>query len=231
MKMLCPHCGNALPPEAVNVATDLALCPECGRANRASICVVEDEINQDLLRRPPPGTWLRQEGEEIVIGTTLRSKLAWLLGPSTAILLWSGMNIYNTHCSQIITDTYSSQIIPRRFDLFQLPFGIIVLLVTAVLVGITIYMIFGRQEWRLDENGGSGFNGVGCFGKRWRFTWKDLTRIHTHTLRHIRGGTSYWLVLEGTSPEVKVILPGRKDRQQFIVNAIRYYHQQWRRRE
>ena len=64
MKMLCPQCGSALPPEAVNIATDLAQCPECGQVNRASACVVEDEISKDVLRQPPPGTWrAKRRGE------------------------------------------------------------------------------------------------------------------------------------------------------------------------
>jgi hypothetical protein len=92
-------------------------------------------------------------------------------------------------------------------------------------------MLFGRQEWRLDEDGGAVFNGVGRFGKRRRFAWKDLTRIHIHTIRGDKGNTSFNLILEGISPELKVSLPERKDRQQFIVNAIRYYYQQWRRRK
>jgi len=29
---------------------------------------------------------------------------------------------------------------------------------------------------------------------------------------------------------VEVALPEREDRQQFIANALRYYHQEWRRR-
>ncbi|MGI5923966.1 MAG: hypothetical protein ACOX9E_08480 [Lentisphaeria bacterium] len=220
MKMLCPHCGNALPPEAVNVATDLALCPECGQANRASVCVVEDEINQDLLRRPPPGTWLRQEGGEIVVGASMRSKSAWRLGFFTAF--WGGISMFVG---------YGTQILERNFDLVRTLSSIPFLLVTVFLAGITIYMIFGRHEWHLDAAGGSGFNGVGRFGKRWRFAWKELTRIHIQSFRDSEGEISTKLILEGASPRVEVILPEHEDRQQFIVNAIRYYHQQWRRRE
>ena len=218
MKMLCPQCGSALPPEAVNIATDLAQCPECGQVNRASACVVEDEISKDVLRQPPPGTWLRQEADAIVVGATMRSKSAWPMALFTSI--WGGIGIFGI---------YGIQIIKRSFELTPTLFGIPFLLVTIFLVKTTIYMIFGHQEWHLDEDGGSGFNGVGRFGKRWRFAWKDLSRIHTHTTRDNHGNTSYKLILEGVSPELKISLPECKERQQFIINAIRYYHQQWRR--
>jgi len=49
MKMLCPQCGSALPPEAINISTDLAQCPECGRVSRAAACVVEDEISKKRI--------------------------------------------------------------------------------------------------------------------------------------------------------------------------------------
>ena len=219
MKMLCPRCGTALPPEAVNIATDLALCPECGTASRASACVVEDDISQDVLRRPPPGTWLRQEADEIVVGTTRRSKAALFLAPFTVV--WSGFSLYGI---------YGTQILKGRFNLLQSLFGIPFLIGTAFLLGITIYALFGRQEWRLDEDGGVVFDGVGRNGRRRRFAWKDLTRIRVDTHRGTNGASSFKLVLEGASPKVEVALPEREDRQQFIANALRYYHQEWRRR-
>ncbi|MGI6354189.1 MAG: hypothetical protein ACOX6W_03735 [Lentisphaeria bacterium] len=220
MNMLCPQCGSLLPPEAVNIATDLAQCPECGQVSRAAACVVEDAISKDVLRQPPPGTWLRQEADAIVVGATMRSKAAWGAVLFTAIC--GGISMFGA---------YGTQIIDGKFDLGRTLFGIPFLLVTVFLIGTTIHMIFGRQEWRLGEDGGSGFNGVGRFGRRWRFAWKNLTRIHIHTIRDNKGNTSFKLILEGTSPELKISLPERKDRQQFILNAIRYYHQQWRRRK
>ncbi|OQC16271.1 MAG: hypothetical protein BWX73_00865 [Lentisphaerae bacterium ADurb.Bin082] len=218
MKMLCPQCGSALPPEAINISTDLAQCPECGRVSRAAACVVEDEISKDVLRQPPPGTWLRQEADAIVVGATMRSKAAWGAALFTAIC--GGISMFAA---------YGTQIIDGKFDPFRTLFGIPFLLVTIFLVGTTIYMIFGRQEWHLNEDGGSGFNGVGRFGKRWRFAWNNLTRIHIYTTRDNHGNTSFKLILEGISPELKISLPECKDRQQFILNTIRYYHQQWRR--
>ena len=220
MKLLCPRCGCALPPEAVNVSTDLALCPECGLPSRASECVVEDEINQDVLRRPPPGAWLRQEGGEVLVGTTMRSSAAWFLVVFTTI--WAGISMFGL---------YGTQFIEGRFDLIRSLFGIPFLIGTLFLVGSTAYTIFGRQKWRLDKDGGSGFDGVGCFGKRWRFAWEDLTRVHIVTVRNDEGNTSFKLILDGASPEVKASLSHREDRREFIANAIRYYHQQWRRRE
>jgi len=221
MKMLCPKCGSFLPPEAVNIATDLAQCPKCGRPNRASACLVEDEVNQDVLRQPPPGTWLRQEADAIVIGATMRTKAAWFLVPFT--VLYSGITMFIAYGIQIIT---------RSFNLLLSLIGIPFLLFAFFLIGFTINSIFGRQEWRLDEDGGAIFSGVGRFGRRWRFAWKDLTRIHLHTIRSDENedAIGFKLILEGASPKVEVILPGREDRQQFIVNAIRYYYQQWRRK-
>lgn len=219
MKMLCPQCGSALPPEAVNIATDLALCPECGRPSRASACVVEEDISQDVLRRPPPGTWLRQEAGEIVVGTTMRSKAAWFLVPFTAV--WSGGSMCGI---------YGTQIIKGRFELLQSLFGIPFLIGTVFLVGFTLYTLFGRQEWRLDEDGGTVFDGVGRLGWRKCFAWKNLIRVRIDTIRNSEGASNFMLILEGASPKVEVSLPEREDRQQFIANALRYYHQEWRRR-
>ncbi|HQC52365.1 MAG TPA: hypothetical protein PLE92_04480 [Lentisphaeria bacterium] len=222
MKMLCPQCGSALPPEAVNIATDLAQCPECGRLHQASACIVEDEVSQNVLRRPPPGTWLRQEADAIVIGVTMRSRAAWFHIPFT--VAWSGGSLYGI---------YGTQIINGNFNLILSLFGIPFLIGTIFLIKTAIYMLFGRQEWHLDEDGGTVFNGVGRFSKHWRFAWKDLTRIYIHTSRsdEDEDEINFKLILEGTSPKVEVILPKHEDRRQFIICALRYYHQQWQRRK
>ena len=144
---------------------------------------MENEVNQDVLLRPPPGTWLRQESDAIVVGATMRSKAAWFHIPFT--IAWSGGSIYGI---------YGTQIIERNFNLIMSLFSIPFLIGTVFLIRIAIYMLFGRQEWRLDEDGGAVFNGVGRFGKRKRFAWKDLTRVHIHTIRGDKGNTSFNLI-------------------------------------
>ena len=187
MNMLCPQCGSLLPPEAVNIATDGPM-PRVWSSELAAACVVEDAISKDVLRQPPPGTWLRQEADAIVVGATMRSKAAWGAVLFTAIC--GGISMFGA---------YGTQIIDGKFDLGRTLFGIPFLLVTVFLIGTTIHMIFGRQEWRLGEDGGSGFNGVGRFGRRWRFR-KNLTRIHIHTIRDNKGNTSFKLILKAPLP-------------------------------
>ena len=75
------------------------------------------------------------------------------------------------------------------------------------------------------------FDGGGRGGRSRSFAWKDLTRIRIDTIRGTNGASNFKLILEGASPKVEVSLPEREDRQQFIVNALRYYHQEWRRRK
>ncbi|MCE2967750.1 MAG: hypothetical protein ACK5WB_09125 [Phycisphaerales bacterium] len=104
----CPICDLTLQSDDVNVGTNVAFCKRCSKVHELSriagiarvpeVPVSYAYPEQKRLARlvadldpnsPPAGTWLRDDGEEVVIGATTRS-----LGGTIAMLflnlLWNG---------------------------------------------------------------------------------------------------------------------------------------------
>jgi anti-sigma factor ChrR (cupin superfamily) len=55
MKIMCPKCGQVVPANQVNMATDLALCPGCNEGFKVSEAVDGDLVNASVLDNPPGG--------------------------------------------------------------------------------------------------------------------------------------------------------------------------------
>ena len=61
MKIQCPKCKQIVPPDQVNMATDLAFCPQCNDGFKISESIDQEPVSADVLRDPPKGTWFRKE--------------------------------------------------------------------------------------------------------------------------------------------------------------------------
>lgn len=73
MKLMCPSCGNAIPAEDVNVATDVAVCTSCEGVFRAS----DLPTHLDLLEAvaPPDGSKIVVHADDSASG---RFEIPWL---------------------------------------------------------------------------------------------------------------------------------------------------------
>jgi hypothetical protein len=200
MKMLCPQCGSALPPEAVNIATDLALCPGM-RPTEPGFRVRRGRRHQPGRAAPaaardlaPPG------GREIILGTTRRSKAAWFLVPFTAV--WSGGSMCGIYGTQII----------KGARLLQSLFGIPFLIGTVLPGGIHPLYTLRTPGLAPGEDGGTVFDGVGRSDGASASPGRNLIRIRIDTIRNLRAQATSCSSWKAPHPRWKVSLPEREDR-------------------
>jgi DNA-directed RNA polymerase subunit RPC12/RpoP len=147
----CPFCRAEIAPEDVNVATDVALCRSCGRTISFSIISGSAGISRDILLRPPRGIRVDHDakGGTVITYRKLSSSLLFLI-PFTAF--WSGMSMWGI---------YGRQISKGHFDLNESLSGLPFLIGTIVLLGIIIFLLFGKWTITLWNGKGSVVAGVG----------------------------------------------------------------------
>ena len=75
MKINCPHCGQPVLSEHINVFADLGMCPSCNEAFDVSETVDLDGASAEILGDPPNGAWYRGDRDEFTIGASTRSPI------------------------------------------------------------------------------------------------------------------------------------------------------------
>lgn len=157
----CPFCHADIAMEDINVAKDIALCRACGKTSGFSTVCGASEISLDALDTPPRCVKMDLDP---IDGTKLiyrrLSPVLLFLVPFTA--LWSGGSIIGI---------YGSQIMNGKFDLESSLFGIPFLIGTIILLGVIIYLIFGKWAITLNQGEGIVFVGVGGIGWTRRFNY------------------------------------------------------------
>jgi hypothetical protein len=85
--MICPNCHLEIGKENINVQTDVAHCLHCNSLLKLSniVKLVDNDFN---LFNHPEGTWIKNQFNSIVIGSTTRSPIAFVQLPFLTI--WSG---------------------------------------------------------------------------------------------------------------------------------------------
>ncbi|MDW7693630.1 hypothetical protein R9C00_02655 [Flammeovirgaceae bacterium SG7u.111] len=83
--MNCPSCNAVLSGENINIQTDLAHCPGCNHIFKISDAVVSDVATGFDINNPPKGAWIRKDMDQMVVGATTRSPMAFFLVPFMCI--------------------------------------------------------------------------------------------------------------------------------------------------
>ncbi len=212
MKLACPACSQIFPPDNINVRTDLALCPACGRIARPS-GLSDAGFDENALGQPPKGSWYRQAPTETVVGATTRHGIAIFLVPFGC--LWSGGSLGGI---------YGSQIKSGNFNLFMSLFGLPFLVGSIVLWSIALMAICGKVEVRLRGRQGVVFTGIGPVG------WKrplDLDAVDTIAEEYPRMGRSAArgaaIVLKGSRSQLRFGTQLSDTRRRFILNALKLH--------
>lgn len=182
VKVLCPKCSAPVPTDQVNMAKDLAYCPQCRDAFSISE-TIGGSPDADTFVEPPPGTWRRVEDGASIIGASTRSPIALFLIPFMGV--WSGTSLGGI---------YGSQIIKGEFDLFRSLFGIPFLLGTVMLGSVALMAVFGKVEVTIGRTS-AVFVGIGPVGWTRRFDWSTVTSIREDS--NGGRGSSKVIVLEG----------------------------------
>lgn len=219
MKLRCPACERPLPPEQINVRTDLALCAACGELSRVSEISEDDDFSPDSENlAPPSGAWQRRGIDHQVYGATTRHASAFMLVPFT--LVWGGGSLGGIFGTAIAKGSLS----PMLF-LFALPF----LVGTLALSTFAALAVAGKVEFRLRGRQGEVFTGVGPIGWRRRFDLAEIERIGEEPARSSHPGSRGWCIVLSGRERLRFGLGLREDRRHFLLHALRAAHRAARR--
>ncbi len=163
---LCPSCHAPIPPEDVNVGTDLALCRTCGKTTAFSSIAGVERLPKIDLSSPPPHVKVGTTADnQLLIIYKRISPIVYFLIPFT--LLWSGMTVGITFGQQL----------KRGFDLQQSLFALPFLFGSLPLLAIIVHLLCGRWEIRAGDGSGSVFVGVGSLGWRRAFEYSRASIV------------------------------------------------------
>jgi hypothetical protein len=167
MKANCPVCQQSIANSQMNIAANVAACPECNEVFTLSSIVSPHHVSQGFdINSPPSGAWFREDWREWRIGATTRSEESLMFVPF--VCLWSGMSIGGLYGSQLWNGQFNSQL-----TLFGIPF----LLFSAYLIPMALMRCFGRVEVIVHGSRGTIFTGLWRIGWTQYFDWSEVTRI------------------------------------------------------
>ncbi|MEQ8713404.1 MAG: hypothetical protein RIC80_10320 [Cyclobacteriaceae bacterium] len=164
--MNCPNCNTEVQSQNINIQTDVAQCQSCHNIFKISEALDESNSDGFDLNNPPKGTWIRNEMNQIIIGATTRSPIAFFLVPF--MVVWSGGSLGGI---------YGSQVLNGEFDPFMSLFGIPFLIGSVIFWSLALMAIWGKVELTLDKQGGKAFTGIGTIGLTKKFTWDEISSI------------------------------------------------------
>lgn len=215
MKIQCPKCKQAAPPDQVNMATDLAFCPQCNEGFKISGSIDLDTVTADVLQNPPKGAWFRKEMDRIVVGGSTRSPVAFFLVPF--MFVWSGFSMGGI---------YGSQIIKGEFDLGMSLFGIPFVLGSLVFWSLALMAIWGKVEVTIGRFS-TVFVGIGSWGWTRRFEWSEVRTIREEVsqFQSQGGNLQRAIVMEGNT-RLKFGTGLNEARRYFVMNALKYIRTQ-----
>jgi hypothetical protein len=210
--MNCPHCNFPLQTENLNITTDTGLCAQCSTIFKVSellnpIITSEFDINQG-----PKGTWVRAELNELIVGGSTRSFMAFFLVPF--MIIWTSLSVGGT-----LFAAFSEGEVNWFLVLFSIPF-----LAGAVLFwSIAMMFIWGKVEVRLHKTGGTIFTGLGKIGRRKHFTWQEVDRVGiTPTLKTSKGYSGGGLYLEGANRKIDFGSFLNEERKAYFQKALTF---------
>jgi len=151
----------------LNVAKDVAICPNCDEAFLISTIIAAGHGTGDFdMRQPPPGAWFDDTDTGWRIGASTRSPAAFFLVPFMCV--WSGGSMGGI---------YGSQIAEGEFNLLLSLFGIPFVLGTLLLGSLAVMSVCGKIVVSTDGNDGQVFTGVGPVGWTRRFDWMSIHAV------------------------------------------------------
>lgn len=167
MKISCRACGTLLPPTQLNLATDVAICWNCGEAFSISAMVAAGQNAEHFdINQPPNGAWFERTAPGWQIGATTRSSVAVFIVPGLCV--WSGF---------ALGGIYGTQIVHREFNLLSSLFGVPFVLATLFFGSVAAMTVCGKVTVSTDGNEGRVFTGIGPFGWIRRFDWSAVSAV------------------------------------------------------
>lgn len=189
MKPTCPQCSAAIPPTEVNVAANVASCPQCSEVFALSDIVSTQDIDPEFdITAPPKGAWFDEDFRGWRIGASTRSAAALFLVPFMCV--WSGFSLGGIYGSQLLKGEFNPTL-----SLFGIPF----VLGTLLFGSIAVMSVVGRVDVIVVDGAGIVFTGVGPLGWTRRFDWSEVTKIEEDVGPHSSGSSGYVLSFVGAT--------------------------------
>lgn len=208
--MKCPKCNIEIQKQNINIQADVAQCQNCDAIFKISENLDERNADGFDLNNPPKGAWIRHEMNQIVIGATTRSPIAFFLVPF--MLVWSGSSIGGI---------YGTQLAKSEFDPFMSLFGVPFLIGSVIFWGLALMAIGGKVELTLDKQGGRAFTGLGNVGLSKRFTWHEVSAVKEEQSNfNYRGSQGGSILLEGKR-RISFGMGVKDSRRYYIYRALK----------
>jgi hypothetical protein len=207
--MKCPNCNTEVQNQNINIQTDLAQCQGCNNIFKISENLT-DNIDGFDLSNPPMGTWIRNEMNQIVIGATTRSPIAFFLVPF--MVVWSGGSIGGI---------YGTQLVNGEFDPFISLFGIPFLIGSIIFWSLALMTIWGKVELTLDKKGGKAFTGLGSVGLTKKFTWDEISTIREKQDNFNYPGSQGGSILLEGKRRISFGMGVKENRRYYLFSALK----------
>jgi hypothetical protein len=165
----CLTCGAAIPLDDINVSGDIALCRKCGNTSAFSLVSgASGLVGSEGAGEPPRGVWVERDpmGGGVTITHKRVSPLALFFIPFT--LLFGG----GSFCA-----FYGTQLMSGTFVLSDTLAGIPFMIGAAILICVTLTVLFGKYAITLRRGEGTVFFGVGKLGRMRHFTYSRDAKI------------------------------------------------------
>ncbi len=187
--MNCPNCNSEISNSNINIQTDLAQCQSCNKIFKISEnfnTIADDKF--DILN-PPNGAWIKEEMNQLIIGASTRSPIAFFLVPF--MVVWSGGSIGGI---------YGTQIASGEFNPLMSLFGIPFLIGSVMFWSFALMAIWGKVELTLDKVGGKVFTGIGSIGLTKKFSWNEVSTVRENNSVKFNypGSQGGQIVIEGS---------------------------------
>lgn len=208
--MNCPTCSALIQNDNINIQTDLAKCHSCSAIFKVSETIGTYNSDGFDMDNSPKGTWLRRESNQIIIGATTKSPVAFFLVPF--MIVWSGGSLGGI---------YGMQIIKGEFDLFTSLFGIPFLIGSIIFWSLALMAIWGKVELTLDNKGGKVFTGIGTLGLIKKFTWSEISTVREKQYNiNYPGSQGGSILLEGKR-RISFGLGVKESRRYYLLRALK----------
>lgn len=204
----------------MNVATDVAACPNCSEVFPLSSIVATSEVSPEFdINDPPAGAWYQDDFQGWRIGASTRSPMAFFLVPFMCV--WSGFSLGGI---------YGTQIAKGEFDLGTSLFGIPFVLGTLLFGGLAVMTVCGRVDLIVAGSTGKLFTGVGPLGWTRRFHWSEVTKIDEDVLGYEYSGSNGQVISLVGKTRLKFGSMMSEARRYYLLQGLRVLHQQSRER-
>jgi hypothetical protein len=207
MKVICPQCHQEITPANINVAADVAFCPECHEAFRLSEFVGSSGYQVHQEEEPVPKLFdpsacpkkitYQPSEDQTVVTVKFRKGGLFFFAPLAGIFtLAAGAFLVSLFDGDLGVQEIVTSI-----------WGLFLSLSTSLL---TCYFIWGKTRFWINAEGIRLFDGLGPFSKKEQYSWSD---IEFFTESENEG--SYSIGFEGTTR--KNLLSNLTDEQAYYL--------------